>query len=252
MEVIKTGKNPNICIIGGIHGDEPCGKYAIDKLIKKEHEKPVKYIIANEEALNKKVRYIDSDLNRSFYDNKRENHEEKLASKITKEIKDCDNVLALHSTKSTSTPFGFSPSRNINEVFKYLPIKNIVIEETKDRHSILSLDDQIIEVECGYQKSEEASKNALNLSKIFLNYYNALTTEFNIVKSKLDLYSMYEKVEKNNNTIFTHQNFKKLKEGEIYAFDNKRVYRASEEFYPILMSTRGYKNILGYKGNKIS
>ncbi|WP_461537571.1 aspartoacylase [Spongorhabdus nitratireducens] len=62
----------NISIVGGTHGNEFLGPYLIHKL---QNQKtfaassiPVDFLLANPEAHKKSVRFIDSDLNRSFSD----------------------------------------------------------------------------------------------------------------------------------------------------------------------------------------
>jgi Succinylglutamate desuccinylase len=69
MKVYELGEGtPEVAVVGGIHGDEPCGPLAIKRLLAEELtvERPVKLIIANEEALEAGQRYLEADLNRVF------------------------------------------------------------------------------------------------------------------------------------------------------------------------------------------
>ncbi|MFB6147588.1 MAG: succinylglutamate desuccinylase/aspartoacylase family protein [Candidatus Nanohaloarchaea archaeon] len=76
-------------VVGSLHGDEPCGKKAIERFLSEDWEvkKPVKFIVANEEALERGVRYIDNDINRVFPgDPESDRHEEQLASEVMREV----------------------------------------------------------------------------------------------------------------------------------------------------------------------
>jgi len=91
MEVTKLGEGEaEYVVVGSVHGDEPCGKQAIKRFIESGYDlqEPVKFIIANEEALEQDKRFLDVDLNRNFPgDSESNEHEERLAAKIMKEIK---------------------------------------------------------------------------------------------------------------------------------------------------------------------
>ena len=66
MKVEKLGEGePEYAVVGLIHGDEPCGKEAIERFKDSNYEveKSVKLILVNEKAAEKNVRYIDCDLN---------------------------------------------------------------------------------------------------------------------------------------------------------------------------------------------
>ena len=67
MDVYELGEGePEVAVVGAIHGDEPCGARAIRRLLDAdpEFERPVRLIVANEAALDAGVRYLDADLNR--------------------------------------------------------------------------------------------------------------------------------------------------------------------------------------------
>ena len=99
---------PEVAVVGGIHGDEPCGIHAVETLLAEEPavERPVAFVIANEEAAEQGKRYLDTDLNRSFPGDQESNaHEERLAAELVEEIGDC-TTLALHSTQSYGGMFG--------------------------------------------------------------------------------------------------------------------------------------------------
>lgn len=106
MRKFTKGKGkPTIGIIGRLHGNEPLGEQAIELLLKKNIDAKVMYIIANEEAGAKNVRFIESDLNRSFPGKTDGSHEERLAARILEELKHCEFVIDIHSTIAQTEPF---------------------------------------------------------------------------------------------------------------------------------------------------
>ena len=108
MRVERLGEGePELAVVGGIHGDEPCGSRGVEHFLKErpDLERPVAFIIANEEATAASRRYIDADLNRSFPgDPDGDAHESRLAHAVGETVGDCV-TLALHSTQSYDRMF---------------------------------------------------------------------------------------------------------------------------------------------------
>jgi hypothetical protein len=46
------------------------------------------------------------------------------------------------------------------------------------------------------------------------------------------------------------ENFEKVRKGETFAVSKEDELKAGEEFYPVLMSTTGYDNMVGFKARK--
>lgn len=105
---------PEIAVVGGIHGDEPCGVRAVERLIEEQPtvERPVKLIVANEPAVERGVRYVNADLNRAFPgDLDADAYERRLAARLAEELSGCV-TLALHSTQSHAEPFAVIDTPN--------------------------------------------------------------------------------------------------------------------------------------------
>lgn len=250
MEVNKLGEGEaEYVIVGSVHGDEPCGKEAIKRFIESNYElkKPVKFIVANEEALEQNVRFLDTDLNRSFPgDSLSDNHEKRLAAKIMKEIEG-KKVLDIHTTRSYPEPFAtFTEINSTNrQLLRSSGVENAVLfpEESGTLHEQT---DGIV-VEAGYQGTEQAVENAHNLMINFLASEGVIDADF--MRSDPDIYEYYETVE--GDWRFVAENFRKVKKGETFGERENDTLEAVEEFYPILMSTDGYEGQLGFKARKI-
>lgn len=251
MEVYQLGEGkPEYAVIGSLHGDEPCGKKAIEKFLDSDYEfkKSVKFVVANEEALEQDTRFIDTDLNRSFPGDKHsDNHEERLAAQIIEEVKGL-KVLDIHSTRSH--PETFATVSSIDEVTQKLcssaGVENAVYFPEENG----ALNEQVegIVVEAGYQQSEKAVENAYDTIVNFLAAEGVIDAEFSL--SDPEFYQYKETVE--GDWIFTAENFRIVRQGEVYAErEDGEKLKAEEDFYPVLMSTEGYEGVLGFKAEKI-
>lgn len=89
-----------LSIYGGTHGNEWTGVHLVENKPKFDTNLKIKYFLSNKAAIEKKVRYVEKDLNRSFGPGSGNTLEEKRALDIIKEIKTQDFVVDLHTTTS--------------------------------------------------------------------------------------------------------------------------------------------------------
>lgn len=250
MKIEKRGEGePEYSIVGSLHGDEPAGKNAIETVLETdlEFKKPVQFIIANEKALKKEVRYTDCDLNRSFPgDKESERYEERLAAEIMEKVENT-KVLDLHTTHSYPHPFATFSNLNdtTRDLLKSTGAKNAVYfpEHTGTLNGQLNA----VVVETGYQKTEQAEANAVGVIKNFLAAQGVI--EGNHEMSEPNIFKYYATVE--GDWKFTAENFKEVRAGESFAERDGDKLVAKEDFYPVLMSTNGYEGKLGFKAKKI-
>lgn len=170
VETLGDGE-PELAVVGAIHGDEPCGEHAIEHLIAESLvvERPVKCIIANGRALDQGVRYTDTDLNRAFPgDPKADAYEERLAAELLREFQGC-TVLSMHSTQSYARPFTIveRDGRVSASLCPFLSI-DAVVELNGLLPTTLAAHTDVVEVKCGLQGTTEAAQNAVQLVREFL------------------------------------------------------------------------------------
>jgi len=112
---------PNVIFVGGMHGNEPAGIFAIRHVLDSLLNSRIVFkgkmygIAGNLEALSKGVRYLDEDLNRLWAPNgmlekrPRESEERTEIIDLLEEILSGDDnqltVFDLHTTSSMSSPF---------------------------------------------------------------------------------------------------------------------------------------------------
>lgn len=258
MRVEQLGDGePELAVVGGIHGDEPCGAHAVETLLAANPvvERPVKCIIANERALEHGVRYTEADLNRAFPgDPHAEGYEARLAAELLDEVRGC-TVLALHATQSTPKPFAIVDEIGplAESICPYLSIEAIVNPGCVD--AALGAHVDAIEVECGLQGSPQIAENAATIVHEFLAATDAVThtqlgsepaerslpvfrLERSIPKPPADSYAVHV------------ENFEQVEEGTVFASIDGEALIAEEPFYPVLMSPYGYTNQFGYAAER--
>jgi hypothetical protein len=263
MRIHQLGDGtPEVAVVAAIHGDEPCGVRAVDRLISEELdvERPVKLVVANEEALERGVRYVDEDLNRAFPgDPEAETHERRLAAELARELRGC-TTLALHSTQSYGEPFALVDT--VDEIARaicpHLPVE-IVVETDRFTDGRLIKHPHTVEVECGFQGSDEAAENAYWLVRAFLAATGAATAPLSDEpldagdREEVSVYRLLEPIPKEaaeEYEVFA-TNFERVEAGERFAAADGEELTASEAFYPILLSAYGYAEVFGYAAEKV-
>lgn len=268
VRIYELGEGvPEVAVIGAIHGDEPCGKDAVERLVEADIavERPVKLIIANEQAIKAEQRYVDNDLNRAFPGSpESDSHENRLAHDLLREVRG-KTVLSLHSTQSSAEPFALVEEVDAvsRAVCPHLPIKKLV--ETK-RFSDGRLIEQAhtIEVECGLQQSDSARKNAYWITRAFLSATGVLSAPIEgDVEPPLSLrqrdegevvvFQMLNQIPKkpaSSYEVFV-DNFQQVNTGDLFARADEDRYTADQSFFPILLSAHGYEDVFGYAADRI-
>jgi len=245
---------PTVAVVGAIHGDEPCGARAIERFLEENHgiHRPVKLIIANEEALAKNVRYIDTDLNRSIPgDPTSSKLEERLAYELVEAVDGCA-TLGIHSTVSYDKVTGLVDTVDTlsRSVLPDMSLQSITVAPGSSESRCTSLPD-FVDIEAGKQGSREATENAYRSILEFLGLYGVIEYEFE--RTPTNVYEIYEVVEKHEASTyrFVGENFQRVAAGEIFGYVDDEPIVAEEEFWPVLMSETGHDEIFGYKSRKL-
>lgn len=249
MRVYKKGEgDPEYTIVGSIHGDEPAGKKAIENFIEsqKEFKKPVKFIIANEKALEAGERFLDADLNRSFPgDAESDKHEERLAARIMEEVEGT-KILDIHTTHSYPHPFATFSNLNdeTRELLQSAGVKNAVY--FPESSGTLNEHFDGVVVEAGHQGTSQAVRNAQGVIRNFLAAEEVIKGDYE--RTDPVVYRYEDTVE--GDWDFKAENFKKVEKGEVYAVKDGEELVAEKDFYPVLMSTNGYDGQLGFRAQR--
>lgn len=256
MRVAQLGAGqPEVAVVGAVHGDEPCGATAIERLIEDDPpvRNPVKLIIANDEALDRDVRYVDADLNRSFDDKVSTDALERgLAEQLATELRGM-TALSIHSTQSYPYPFAITGGVRdyARAIAPKLSVRALVDTGPPYEGRVFETDADIIEVEAGLQKSDAAAENAYRLVREFLTATRVLPGE--TASKELPLYRMGDPIEKPEATAYEvfAENFTRVDADEVFASADGSRISNPDPFYPVLLSAYGYEDIFGYRGEKL-
>ncbi len=182
----------SVIIFGGIHGNEQSGITAMKRMIPRlaELEETLKgrvYLIAgNTRALQKDIRYIDSDLNRQWTDeiahrnsprsqintNRIEDKEQRemllILNRILASAKNEVFALDLHSTSAESVPFAMIGDTLRNRAFgqKFPATILLGIEEQLDG-TILEFMNNLGAVTLGFEAGQHTTRAAIDNQEAF-------------------------------------------------------------------------------------
>ncbi|QZP37823.1 succinylglutamate desuccinylase/aspartoacylase domain-containing protein [Halobaculum magnesiiphilum] len=282
MRIRQLGTGvPEVAVVAGIHGDEPCGPRAVERLLAADPdvERPVKLIVANEKALEAGVRYTEEDLNRAFPgDPNGDTHESQLAHHLMAELEGC-TALALHSTQSTAEPFAVAET--VDEIARaivpHLSVTKLLQTEGLAEGRLIR-HPHTIEVECGLQGTDEAAENAYRLVRGFLAATGALpeatpaapapsgvtdresesdaeadAASDGGTAAHVEVFELVDPVPKpaaDEYEVFV-ENFTEVAVGERFAAADGEVFTADTSFYPALMSPYGYADLFGYAADRV-
>lgn len=251
MDVRTAGPGePAVAVVACIHGNEPCGKQAIDRFLADDpdFQQGVKFIVANEEALAQDERCIDTDMNRAFPgDLDSELLEERLAAELLERVGDLP-VLALHATSSSEQPFAIVTERTGRT--KRLACATglpIVVDMGAISDGGMEAHCNGVAAECGLQGTETAVQQARTVIEQFLAAYGVLPED--VQRPEQTYFVAQDSISKNGETQVTADNFEKVAAGEPFAEGPDGTVTADEPFYPVLMSATGYDDILGFRAD---
>lgn len=254
VTVIGDGE-PELSIVGGIHGDEPSGIRAMRRVIELEpdFDRPVQFIVANPPAAVAHRRFLDIDMNRNFPGSDTTSEREgRLAAQVGDAV-DETMVLSIHATHSSAQPFAFVSEHHPNAqgLAAALPVEHVINHGQVVDGAFTSCQ-RVVSVEAGRQLTETATLNAGKIVKTFLQLTDALPGDPD--PGNPDFYSLTEEVRKPRDVDEVQllvDNFDRVQSGETYLKTQEAEYVADESFRPVLMSETGYEDIFGYKGQKV-
>ncbi|WP_193309493.1 succinylglutamate desuccinylase/aspartoacylase family protein [Halorubrum halophilum] len=263
MDVYDLGSGePEVAVVGGIHGDEPCGARAVRRLLDADPdvERPVRLIVANEAALDAGVRYLDADLNRAFPgDPDAAAHEKRLAADLLDALAGC-STLAIHSTQSYAEPFAVVDSMDevARAVAPHLPVDTVIQTDAFTEGRLIE-HPHTLEVEAGLQGSEGAADNAYWLSRAFLAATGVLPAPGaeGVVdaggREAVEVFRLRDRIPKPDAEAYEvfARNFERVEAGEAFAAAGDEQLRADESFYPVLLSPYGYRDQFGYIADRV-
>ncbi len=254
LDVTMRGPgDPEVVVVGGVHGSEKSGVRAVRRLRETELDlqRGVAFVLANPPAIAAGERYLDSDLNRVFPGDPDGNREERIAAELC-DFVDGRTTLSLHGTEAKPTPFALIHSANEREfeLASQLPVPHVVDHWGVNEQTITTCGFSV-EIELASEDSEQAATEAEYQARAFLKRVDALPGD--PPDADPDFFHMDEPVPNDAERTYelSVENFEQVPAGTNYASVDGQPLTAEGSFWPIMMSEQGSSEILGYKGHKI-
>ncbi|MFB6230132.1 MAG: succinylglutamate desuccinylase/aspartoacylase family protein [Salinibacter sp.] len=248
VETLGNG-HPEYTVVACVHGDETCGWHAFNRLKASDvtPQAPVKFVLANERAFKLGYRFCDADLNRAMPgDETSEKHEVRLAARLHRELVGT-TVIDFHSTESRGCPYAIvtgedaasrrlARSTGLDRVVDMSHLGGGVTEHVTG-----------VAVECGYHDDEDAASVAHRILLHFLAAQGLIDRPY--ARSTPEVYEVFDDAP-GRGFAFVAQNFRRVEEGEVFARKEGTVRRAPAPFFPVLMSTHGYDDRIGFMARR--
>lgn len=242
---------PALAVVVGQHGDEPCGERAMERLLAADDLQltgAVLFVVANERAAEAGVRFVDVDLNRAYPgDPDADAHEVRLASELLDVVGDLP-VLDLHSTVSTAEPFALH--QRLTPATRRLLVRSGLDRAVDIRleHGGLTAQVDGIAVECGLKGTEAAVDNAERVIRNVLATAGVLDDDG--VAADPTVFEVVDRVD-GSGYEFLGENFVAVPAGTPFARRGDDELVADDPFYPVLMSTDGYEDSVGFRARRL-
>ena len=248
VETLGDGR-PEYTVVACVHGDETCGWHAFNRLKASDVtlQAPIKFVLANERAFKLGYRFCDADLNRVMPgDSSSEKHEVRLAASLRRELEGT-TVIDFHSTESRGCPYaivtgGDAASRRLT--------RSTGLDRVVDMSHLGGGVTEPVEglaIECGYYDDEDAASVAHRILLHFLAAEGLIDRPY--ARSTPEVYEVFDDAPGRGFT-FVAENFGRVEAGEVFAEKDGTVRRAEKDFYPVLMSTHGYADLIGFKARR--
>lgn len=229
-----------ILLVAATHGNETIGIEAIEKLKNKNLDKYFDVLIGNPKALEKKVRFIDYDLNRAYPgDPNSPIYEKRLANINFETAQNYDYIIDLHSTKAADNDFIIIVNQELQKDF---PLKLIDLDTVlfwpEPKGPLSDVLKNTIELEFGL-KNRDYYEAVLKMAKILENFILGVNRLEAINFSDKSFYQVYDKLLEKDLKV----DIKNLK-------DFKPIVNNNEQFLPLLVKSYLKEGIVCYKMKK--
>jgi predicted deacylase len=252
-----TGR-PVVAVIGSLHGEEPVGKKVINALRAHRIKKGTLItVIGNPQALQKKTRYIETDLNRCFPGKKNGTHEEQLAHQLLPLVRKADYCIDIHST-STNTQYAAIIKKKSAGILKLLslfrPEHAVLMPKGVGDGSLINFCRTGVSLEYGKHTSRETYRRSLEDVLIILSKLGVVSLPAKkAVTRRTEFFLVYgtEPRPKGFRMKPSLRNFSLVRKGDVLGTLRAKKVFAHEDFYPVLFGPKSYKDIMGFKAKKL-
>lgn len=231
------------------HGDEEVGGYVFLKAegLFNPHKHVIEAHVANLQASERHVRFIDADLNRVFPGKIDGNYEERLAYELTPRLKEYDIVIDIHSTKTEddiNTAIVTKLDDETRKCVDALGAKRVILMEALGEKALISQAKIGIALEYGTDKGPNTRRDIIDSTQRLLDVLSG--KEVPQVETKY--YRGFGSLPKQSGEDVSVKNFTQIKKGDVIGKnkDNSDIL-APFDFVPFLFGkANDYTDIHGW------
>ena len=222
-----------VAVVCCLHGNEP---YGLE--VAKESAPSFPFFIGNKIALERKVRLVETDMNRCFPGKANGNYEERMANNLVKKLKKYDYVIDLHSSSNYCPLFGIitKPNKEKIKFAKMLGLKRLVImpEFFASGKALIDFVKCGISLEVGPHEKKENVREVLKAIDNFFNNKN---------NGNVKIFEVFDIIKKDYSEVLIN-NFDKIKNGQIISRIGKNKQTSKFDFTAVLVNEESYGDIL--------
>lgn len=227
-----------VCVVGAVHGNERIGAKVVGLLSRERMEGlRIKTVVANEDALKKGDRFIDSDMNRIFPGKRNGDREERLAHRLSREISNSDLTIDIHSTHAEMPDTIIITKRSALSLAQKVPIRDVLI-----MGPIIAKGRSLIDhTKTGISLEFNRRRTTREVYAVIKKTLQNIESDSSDVTAKRVFY-VYGTVPRLGIPIGI-RNLKKVKRGRtILLIDGKRI-KSKETFYPIFFGEPAHASL---------
>ena len=257
IQISSNAPGPKIVLFSGIHGDEVSGIHALEKLFfdifvgaRGLKRGTLTLARANERAIAAERRYVKHNLNRLFRDEygpeiDKASYEFRRAQELKTNLERCDYFLDFHSAPIAQEPFLIA-ERVAVKFFIDLGIPKIMTGWSKFSAGAIGGDAEnyagahganAATLESGSHFDKASNDTAYRAAIAFLASLDVLEPEEEGTQVEPEIYDMYAVIKKEH-ADFRYageaKNFKLLKQGEAFAYQDGRPVTVAEESFLLI------------------
>lgn len=264
LDTAQRAHGPVVLVNACTHGHETVGASVIEIL------KTLPLIsgtllfnIANEQAKERGVDYIETDLNRSFPGNAAGTYEEQIASFLHPIVKACDVVIDIHSTNTIKDPRDrmlilTKYDDATRAVAQHIVVSRTIVMEATQNNALISDAPVGLGFEFGGNDRETVVFTTQQVCEVLISLGCiardvADSVGVSPVCTEQQVYRAYDTFPKTPTMRLsdTVHNFTLVHAGDVVAYEGDVPIRAKKDFIPILFGEGRYETMFGFVGEVV-
>jgi succinylglutamate desuccinylase len=256
LNIDSLSPGPRVAIMAGVHGNEPCGLLAFQKIFEtglQIQKGSVTFLLGSKKAVEHSVRAYECNLNRMFRrdeqltETEKASYEYPISRAIMKELDEVDVLLDIHSSPAGDTrPFVICETHSF-PVATLLPVKTIVrgldtFHPLGTDGYMNSIGKQGLCIECGNHNDPGAVTAAVEAVYRLLSGLRMIEKDFGsdellLTKEYIEVVGIY-KAKQDFTACKSFADFEKVEAGTLVGYDADREVRMESDGVVLFMANK--------------